>query len=129
MRIDIFLNVTSINATVDFYVNELRLFEKVYDYGSDNLLLRYKYNKSFFLSTVISKELNKNKTLFALIVKDCKKEYSRIKKIQFSKAKGITPVHGDIEFLESPIGKQFYISDPDNNEFIIFQDDYGPDGY
>ncbi|OAB78724.1 VOC family protein [Cochleicola gelatinilyticus] len=124
MRFDIFLEIESVEKTIAFYVNELKMFDFSHNFGNGNILLKHK-KSSICLSTILKKSIdNPNANSFAIQVEDCKKEFERIKKIEFSNNSGISPFPNGNEFIEHPLGIMFYLKDPFGNEFSIFEDYY-----
>jgi hypothetical protein len=125
MRVDIFIEIFSVEKALRFYQDELKMFTYCHDFGSGSMLLKY-VNENVCISTILKKEniLRANLNAFGLQVKNCKLTYENLKKVNFTDGAGITPFPNGAEIIESPLGILFYVKDPFGNEFSIFEDFY-----
>lgn len=124
MRYDIHLKASSIEDSVDFYVNKLGLFDYCYDYGMGNVLLKNINNSSFCL--LLKKEegfVNINTTpLFSIGVADASVLFDQFQKLSFKNGSGVVSSGGpETPLLEYALGKCFMMKDPDQNLFLISQ--------
>lgn len=102
---------------MEFYVNELALFEVAEDFGWGNVFLRYIRSEDFYL--MLSLELGVREgdaSIFSVGVGNCFGEYNRIKGVNFKSGAEILSNPG---FVEWPLGKFLKMRDPAGNVFDL----------
>lgn len=113
----VFVPSKSTEESVEFYVNELALFEVADDLGRGNVFLRYIRSEDFYL--MLSLELGVREgdaPIFSVWVDDCFGEYNRLKGFDFKSGAEILSNPG---FVEWPLGKFLKIRDPAGNVFDL----------
>lgn len=122
MRVDVFVPTVSAEEQVDFYVNQLGLFEIAQDYGMGNLLLKFVNNPEFCL---LLKKSNQSVLpvgpLFCISTKNCRAEFSRLSKVNFHKGGLVPGPDGLLQVFEYPLGENIFMKDPSGNSFVIAQ--------
>lgn len=121
MRADLFLTVASTREALEFYTEELALFELRMDYGMDTYLISYKLSSNLCLSLSMGEVQPRTTPLFALEVEDCLAEFHRIKKIKFTKGGLENTNKSSQQIFEYPLGKSFLMQDPSGNRFLILE--------
>lgn len=102
---------------MEFYVNELALFEVAEELGRGNVFLRYIRSEDFYL--MLSLELGVREgdaPIFSVGVDDCLGEYNRLKGVDFKSGAEILSNPG---FVEWPLGKFVKMRDPAGNVFDL----------
>ncbi|KVW37053.1 hypothetical protein WK95_21855 [Burkholderia ubonensis] len=102
---------------MEFYVNELALFEVAEDLGRGNVFLRYIRSEDFYL--MLSLELGMREdgaSIFSVGVDDCLGEYNRLKDVDFKSGAEILSNPG---FVEWSLGKFVKMRDPAGNVFDL----------
>ncbi|WP_157654397.1 VOC family protein [Burkholderia ubonensis] len=113
----VFVPSKSTEESVEFYVNELALFEVAENLGRGNVFLRYIRSEDFYL--MLSLELGVREgdaPIFSVGVDDCFGEYYRLKGFDFKSGAEILSNPG---FVEWPLGKFLKIRDPAGNVFDL----------
>ncbi|WP_141715420.1 VOC family protein [Burkholderia ubonensis] len=113
----VFVPSKSTEESVDFYVNELALFEVGEDLGRGNVFLRYIRSEDFYL--MLSLELGVREgdaPIFSVGVDDCFGEYNRLKGVNFKNGAEILLNPG---FVEWALGKFLKMRDPAGNVFDL----------
>ena len=129
MKVKIYLKVDDIEAAEQFYSEELKMFNIILSEMRGSLL-RHINHDYFELSIKKKNEANDlptvNQPIFAIETYDCKKEFDRIKKIEFASGGYIYKDKDELEpsTLEFPLGESFLMIDPSGNRFLIYEDYY-----
>ncbi|WP_415493116.1 VOC family protein [Burkholderia ubonensis] len=113
----VFVPSKSTEESVEFYVNELALFEVGEDLGRGNVFLRYARSEDFYL--MLSLELSVREgdaPIFSVGIGDCLGEYNRLKSVNFKNGAEILSNPG---FVEWPLGKFVKMRDPAGNVFDL----------
>ncbi|WP_179092069.1 VOC family protein [Burkholderia ubonensis] len=113
----VFVPSKSTEESVDFYINELALFEVGEDLGRGNVFLRYIRSEDFYL--MLSLELSVREgdaPIFSVGVDDCFGEYNRLKGVNF---KGGAEILSNPGFVEWSLGKFLKMRDPAGNVFDL----------
>lgn len=128
MRVTLYLDCSAIEKSIDFYVEELALFDVAENYGTGYCLLESRLLRGFHLYLADWCNPAGNEYIFSLDVPDCDAEFQRLQSICFSSGGRILPdENGHIGVLEYPGGKVFQMTDPDNNRFTISERYKGDD--
>jgi len=124
LRTDIFITVTSTQEALNFYIDELAMFELKHDYGMGDVLINHVNNPDFCLSLTEGEELpNRTETpQYAIKVENCHELYEKIKSISFVKGGLVKDDNFNSFFMEAPTGQSFTLSDPSGNYFTLFSD-------
>ncbi|WP_157656073.1 VOC family protein [Burkholderia ubonensis] len=113
----IFVPSKSTEESVEFYVNELALFEVAEDLGRGNVFLRYIRSEDFYLMLSLELDVREGDApIFSVGVDDCFGEYNRLKGINFKSGAEILSNPG---FVEWPLGKFLKMRDPAGNVFDL----------
>lgn len=102
---------------MEFYVNELALFEVAEDLGRGNVFLRYIRSEDFYLMLSLELDVREGGApIFSVGVDDCFGEYNRLKGVNFKSGAEILSNPG---FVEWPLGKFLKMRDPAGNVFDL----------
>lgn len=102
---------------MEFYVNELALFEVAEDLGRGNVFLRYIRSEDFYLMLSLELDVREGDApIFSVGVDDCFGEYNRLKGVNFKSGAEILSNPG---FVEWPLGKFLKMRDPAGNVFDL----------
>lgn len=129
MKVKIYLKVHDIEAAEQFYSNELKMFNVILSEARGSLLRHVKHDY-FELNIKKKTEVvdlpTTNEPIFAIETYDCKKEFTRIRKINFVSGGYIYKRADELEptTLEYPLGENFLMIDPSGNRFLIYEDYY-----
>lgn len=113
VKIPIF--VESIKDSKSFYCEKTNLFEFVFDYGMDTILLSCVFNPTIQLILSLENYRAPDSPVFTLNVEDCKKMFDQFKI-------SIPDYLISKEVFEYPLGKNFLIKDPSNNLILISEE-------
>lgn len=119
MKNIVYLPSRNAEESVIFYVVELGLFEVSEDLGMGSILLRFKHSSDFFL--MVSPDIAPRADeapLFSIEVKDCSREFEKLKRVPFSNGATFLDPNGVIEY---PLGKFLKMMDPARNVFILYE--------
>lgn len=120
MRLDIFIIVNSTKEAIQFYVDELNLFELKHDYGMGDVVIQSKLNPDFCLS-ISEAEAQISKTpLFGIEVVDCKELHAELLKIKFKNGGLVIDKNTEDTIMDSPLGQNIMLKDPSGNTFVFF---------
>lgn len=123
MKTYITLDSGDINRSLDFYVDKLSLFVLDKKITETSVLIKPVQSESVYIW--IDKGTGGKRNMFQLVVDDCENEFNRLSGLEFEEPSGIVSMkgpYGDRELIEYPLGKVFYIRDPDENTFGIFEE-------
>jgi hypothetical protein len=122
MQVHIYLPTTNPADSVRFFVDQLKLFRVVKDFGMGNVLLQYINATNFHLMLSPDDPVRFGSSLFSISVPDCEAEFNRISGIKFDCEAGILrSTAGSPEFIEYALGKFFKLRDPAGNIFTIYE--------
>ncbi|WP_143136922.1 hypothetical protein [Burkholderia ubonensis] len=113
----VFVPSKSTEESVEFYVNELALFEVAEDLGRGNVFLRYIRSEDFYLMLSLELDVREGgEPIFSVGVEDCFGEHNRLKGVDFKSGAEILSNPG---FVEWPLGKFLKMRDPAGNVFDL----------
>lgn len=119
MRCDVYVPSMDEQSSIRFYVEELKLFVLVRDYGMGDILLRYINSDDFHIMLSLDSSVFCNTPLFAVTVNDCDAELDRLMKVNFSVG-GVAPNGEGLPLcIEYPLGKFFRLRDPSGNLIVV----------
>ncbi|WP_157652572.1 hypothetical protein [Burkholderia ubonensis] len=113
----VFVPSKSTEESVEFYVNELALFEVAEDLGRGNVFLRYILSEDFYLMLSLELDVREGGApVFSVGVGDCFGEYNRLKGVNFKSGAEILSNPGGVEW---PLGKFLKMRDPARSVFDL----------
>ena len=127
MLIQIPFKVESIEKARQFYIDELGLFKEITTFGERAVILREFRDENLELYIELGEcKNNSNEPSFSMEVKDCSKEFDRIKRINFFSGGHLFKDESEEEatIFEFPLGKNFLLVDPSGNKFLMYEDFY-----
>lgn len=128
MKLHLHLNADSVEASRQFYVDELCMFAVQGEVWETMCALRGIYDDALGIDLAsFHNPLPQSKApLFTLVVDDCCREFLRLRATNFASGGRILPdEHGNLTVFEYPGGMNFQMEDPAGNRFVIHEQ-YGP---
>lgn len=120
MRCDVYVPSKDEESSIRFYVDELKLFVLVKNYGMGDVLLRYVHSEDFHIMLSSDTYASCCDTpLFALTVDDSDAELGRLLKVNFSGGGVASNEEGLPLCIEYPLGKFFRLRDPSGNLIVV----------
>lgn len=124
MKLHLNLKADSVEASRQFYVGELGMFEMKGTIWLETCALRGIYDDAvgIDLASFHQSLPQSGVPLFTLVVDNCACEFARLKATTFASGGRILPdQHGNMEVFEYPGGMNFQMEDPSGNRFVIHE--------
>lgn len=118
-KIQIKLNVYSVEQAQRFYCEDFGLFDFHYDYGMDTVSLVFKCNPTVFLILSLGKPFESQDYAFALEAKNCAHLFRQLRNKLFVTTGRLLST----EVFEYPLGKNFVLQDPSGNKVLVFEEE------
>lgn len=123
MRADIFLNSASCEKSIQFYVDELGLFDLINNFGTGFCTLRSKALPNLNLILGDGYSGPGPWPVLGLSVDSCYDELNRLRNVRFESGGELVPnAAGQLKVFEYPGGRNILLRDPDKHQLLLFED-------